>query len=398
MKLAFNTHYILAFFILLFIAKSNNAQVDSMVKKIVDTVVNTVIVDDIPRKTINDKLMYPHRWYVKQLLKPKPSAYDTSYIMSNKKKLTITIPITKKFYGFTINDLTEKRKLQFAPNTYYYVGFNFSNIILTFGFTPAVRFGAKPDRGKTINRDLQVTLIGRRVITDVNFQNYKGFYLFNSKEYYANTLTTEAYNIRPDIKVFSFGINTMFIHNHRKYSLRGAFSFADVQRKSAGSFMSGIYHSHVLFTSRDSTFAQHSLSNFFSPTLYSINKISVITVGLSGGYGYTYVFKKIIYSSVINIGLGAQKTNYTTLDGNGHTLSINPSFHINAKATLRYDNLRYFAGILASYDNKFTYNPTLFNTENYIAKIVCFVGYRFNIKQNGRKVLKAMKLVDYDTK
>ena len=347
-----NKKYVLILATILLLAKSNYAQVDSIVKNLVDTVISKVIVDDIPRKTVKEKLMYPHRWYIKQLLRPKISNFDTTYITSNKRKLTITIPITKKIYGFTINDHTEKKKLQFSPNTYYYIGFNFSNIILTFGFTPAIRFGSKPNRGTTISRDLQLTIIGRRVITDINFQNYKGFYLFNSKEYNASA---DTFNIRPDIKVVSFGVNTMFIFNHKKYSLRGAFSFTDVQRKSAGSFMTGLYHSHVLFTAQDSTFVKYSLSNSFSPLLYSVNKISIITVGASVGYGYTYVYKKIIYSTALNVGFGGQKTNYTTLDGNGHTLSLNPSAHVNAKAALRYDNLQSFVGILASYDNNFTF-------------------------------------------
>lgn len=370
-------------------------QLDSIVGNVADSIKSKLIVDDIPRKTFKDKFMYPHRWYVKQLLTPKTSDFDSTYIKSGKHRLTLTLPVAKKFYGFTLNDLESGRKIRFSPNTYYHIGFNFSNIILTFGFYPGIRFGAKKDHGYTISRDLQIILIGRRVLTDINYQNYQGFYVFNSKTLLSDTPKPDSIILQPGIRAVSFGVNTMFVHNYKKYSLRGAFAFTDSQRKSAGSFMTGLYHSHTAFYSGDSSFTAYPFNKHFSALLNKVNGISVITIGLSEGYGYTLVYKKIIYCTAVNLGIGGQKTNYSTLDGQGYSFSLNLSAHLNAKAALRYDNLRFFTGIMASYDNNFTFNPASFQTEAYISKVVAFAGYRFNIKQNGRKVLRAMGLVDY---
>jgi hypothetical protein len=382
-------------FSLLFFSLPGYAQLDSLAKKWADTIKNKLNDVDIPRKTLKDKFLYPHRWYIKQLLAPKTPYFDTTYIKSNNKRLTVTIPVVKKFYGFNFSDLAQKRILRFSPNNYYYLGFNFSNIILSFGFYPGIRFGSKPNKGNTSSKDYQLTIVGRRVITDINYQRYKGFYVLNRGDYQINILNTDNPFIRPDINVFSFGVNTMFIFNFKKYSLRGAFSFTDVQRKSAGSFMLGLYHAYVLFASFDSTIINGQLRPSLSPDLYDINRISLITVGFSGGYGYTYVYKKIIMSAAINIGLGLQKTNYTTIEGQQHSLSLNPSVHLNARGSLRYDNLRFFVGVMSTYDNNYTLNPNLFNIENYISRIMFFSGYRFNIKQNGRKILKALGLIDY---
>jgi hypothetical protein len=371
------------------------SQIDSIAENIVDTIKSKLIVEKIPRKTAFDKFMYPHRWYVNRLLKPKVPSFDTTYIKSNKRKLTITIPVSKKFYGFNINDINTEKTLKFAPNNYYHVGFNFSNIILTFGFVPGTKFGAQKDKGTTKSKDIQLTIIGTRIITDINFQNYTGFYLYNTKEYQV-ALNPDTFIVRPDIHVFSFGINTMYVFNSRKYSLRGAFSFTDVQRKSAGSFMAGIYHSHVEFRATDSTFVESSYRPQFSPLLNEIKKFELINLGASIGYGYTYVYKKIIYSNCINIGFGGQKTSYFKTDDIKYHQPITASAHLNAKSSLRYDNLRFFSGILATYDNNYGFSAKEFKTQNYIAKVVFFVGYRFNIKQNGHKILKAMKLVDYE--
>lgn len=386
---------VIALFLILCLHFLARSQVDSLARNLVDTIKAKLIVDEIPRRTLFDKAMYPHRWYVRRLMTPRAEDFDTNYITTNKRKLTIAIPISKKFYGFNLNDLSTTKTLKFSPNNYYHLGFNFSNIIVTFGFYPGIKFGAKPNRGKTTSRDVQVTVIGRKVITDINVQNYRGFYLYNSNEYELQGLNPDTFIIRPDIKVFSFGINTMYVFRSRKYSLRGAFSFTDVQRKSAGSFMAGIYHSYVEFRSDDTSLVTFPFRDRFSPVLNTIDKISVTTLGASGGYGYTYVYKKIIYSNCINIGLGAESTVYHTLDDSDHKQSLDPGIHLNAKSTLRYDNLRFFTGILASYDNNYAFSKHDFKTENYIAKVVFFAGYRFNIKQNGRGVLRALKLVDY---
>jgi hypothetical protein len=162
---------------MLCISMQTHAQLDSLAKNLVDTIKTKLIVDEIPKRTAFDIIMYPHRWYIRHLLAPKQIPFDTSYIKSNKRKLTITVPVSKKFFGFNINDLSSGKTLKFSPNNYYHVGFNFSNIILTFGFAPGIKFGAKPDKGTTVSKDLQVTVIGTRVITDINVQNYKGFYL-----------------------------------------------------------------------------------------------------------------------------------------------------------------------------------------------------------------------------
>jgi len=381
------------------LSSSGIAQLDSLTRNLVDTVIHKLIVDDIPRKTLADKFMYPHRWYVKQFFFTQKTAYDINYIKNQKHKLTVAIPVAKKFYGFNLTDLEKKRTMRFSPNNYYHVGFNFSNIILTFGFSPGIKFGAKPDRGTTKSRDFQLTLIGRKVITDLNYQSYKGFYVYNTSDFRANENSNDTIVVRPDINVTSFGINTFYVFNSEKYSLRGAFSFTDVQKKSAGSFMAGIYHSHVVFSSNDSSFIRYPFINNFSPALSTINQVSQISAGVNGGYGHTFViYKKFSFAIALNVGIGGQKTYYRTIDGQDKSFRINLATAINAKNALRYDNMRFFAGVLATYDGNFAFNEVMFNNTKYIARVVGFVGYRFNIRQNGRKVLRALGLVDYNRK
>jgi hypothetical protein len=70
--------------------------------------------------------------------------------------------------------------------------------------------------------------------------------------------------------------------------MRASFSYRDIQKRSAGSFLLGIYHSIVTFSSADSLLVSINIRNNFSKELYEINAVSLITKGLSGGYlGFT---------------------------------------------------------------------------------------------------------------
>jgi hypothetical protein len=383
--------------LLLFICLTltSSAQVDSIARAITDSLKTLLIDDEIPKRTFGDLFMYPHRWYVKQLLKPRQPSYDTSYITTHRKKLNISAAVAKKFYGFSVLDKELGPAYKFQPNTPYHVGFNFSNIIATFGFYPGIHFGSDRNRGSTSARDFQVMFVGTRVITDINYQRYKGMFGFPSRSENVNQFNSPLFTVRPDINVFSFTVNTWYVFNHRKFSLRGAFSFSDIQKKSAGSFMLGLYHSYLLFSSFDSTLLLTPDKKEFSTSLHDIRDVNHITVGLSTGFGYTYVYRHWLLSHALTVGAGLQKTNYSVIEGHGRSLPLNAAFNVNFKGSLRYDRKSYFTGIQFVYNNNYALNSRMFNTENYLGKFLLFAGYRFDLQGKGRKLLKKVGLVDY---
>ena len=162
--------------------------------------------------------------------------------------------------------------------------------------------------------------------------------------------------------------------------------------------MAGVYHNHVVFSSNDSTFIRSPFINNFNPILSQINMISQLSAGISVGYGYTFVYKRLIFSALLSVGIGAQKTYYRTMDGRNESFIPSLATSINAKNALRYDNQRFFVGILASYDNNFAINTKIFNNDKYIARVIAFTGYRFNIRKSEHKILRLLGLVDYNRK
>ena len=380
---------------IIFQTHSLHSQIDSIANHLIDKIKNKIEDKRIPKKSFFDKLMYPHRWYVKQLLKPKKIVIDTNYIGNYKQRLTLTLPVVKKFYEFNLRDLVTNHAVKFTPNNYYQVGINFSNIILTFGFYPGIKFGSTPSKVDTKSIDFQVTFIGKKIVTDLNYQNYIGF----NTQYYNevnNAISIDSlYLQRPNIEISSFGVNSLYVFNGKKYSLRGAFSFTDIQKKSAGSLVMGIYHSNVNLKCKDSTLIINQELNKFTPEFQKIKDIHQSVLGVSMGYGYNLTFHKFTYSIMAIGGIGLQKTSYTNKHYTTTNLPLSFATQLNIKSALRYDTKLFFVGVMATYDRNYSYNNTVFNNDKLIGRVVGFVGYRFKVKTQMKKILTAMKLINY---
>ena len=392
-----NTHIKLFLFILLFAFQSNItfAQIDSIATHVIDKVKDKLDDKRIPRETFFEKIMYPHRWYIKQLLKPKKIVFDTNYIGSYKQRLTLTLPLVKKFYEFNLRDINTNNAVKFTPNNYYQFGLNFSNVVLTFGFYPGLKFGSNPSNVDTRSVDFQVTFIGKKIVTDINYQNYIGF----NTQYYNGTNDTyqidSVYLQRPNIELSSIGVNSLYVFNAKKYSLRGAFSFTDIQKKSAGSPVMGVFHSNVNIKNKDSTLIINQALDKFTPEFKKIKAINQKVLGISMGYGYNFTFYKFTYSIMAIGGIGVQKTFYTNINQSINNLPYSLATQLNLKTALRYDTKFFFVGIMGTYDRNYSFNNTIFNNDKLIGRAVGFIGFRFKVKTQMEKILTKMKLINY---
>ena len=383
--------------ILLFLFQNNSlfSQIDSVAIHIIEKVKDKLEDKRIPRKTFFDKIMYPHRWYVKQLLKPRKIVLDTNYIGNYKQRLTLTLPVVKKFYEFNLRDINTNNAVKFTPNNYYQLGLNFSNIILTFGFYPGIKFGSNPSNVATRSVDFQVTFIGKKIVTDINYQNYIGF----NTQYYNGTNNVlnfdSVYLQRPNIELSSIGVNSLYVFNAKKYSLRGAFSFTDIQKKSAGSLVMGVYHSNVTLKTKDSILISNQALDKFTVKFKEIKDINQKVLGISIGYGYNFTFYKFTYSIMAIGGAGIQKTFYTNYDKAIYNLPYSLATQLNVKTALRYDTKYFFIGVMGTYDRNFSFNSSVFNNDKLIGRALGFVGYRFKVKTQMNKILTKMKLINY---
>lgn len=124
------------------------------------------------------------------------------------------------------------------------------------------------DYGRSRTLDLQLHSYWRKLIFDLSFQRYKGFY--NGKK-------EEVITRYPDMAALQAAAAGTYVFNGKKFSTRAAFEQSEKQLRSAGSFMigGGLYYYRLGNLSETFNSAEHSFDIF--------------QVGVHAGYGYSWV-------------------------------------------------------------------------------------------------------------
>jgi hypothetical protein len=190
------------FFLLVF---SNTAAQDTIKQNTIHSIF------DIPHETLWQKWMWIHRSVAFMITKERKPYFDTAYVKTYKKSVSVTIPLSSRFLRFNLIDWASGSNLNYSPNSTYDLGFSISSRWATFQLLTGARIyeNYKNQKGDTRYHDIQFNIYGTRVTSDVFYQNYKGFYVRNSLSYpdYSNEFR---YAIRPDINAISFGVSSYY--------------------------------------------------------------------------------------------------------------------------------------------------------------------------------------------
>jgi hypothetical protein len=207
--------------------------------------------------------------------------YDSSYYVSYENLITGRFYFSKKYTSLKFRDATEDFNITYRPNTTLNMGvgatYRWATLNLAYGFG-----FLNPDRGrgKTKYLDLQFHSYGRRFITDVFGQFYRGFFLTRKS---AGTFNNEYY-LRPDLHVNQVGASVQYILNHKKFSYRASFLQNEWQKKSAGTFIFGLeaYGGRI---KADSTIVPSMVNS--EEAQRNTDLLRFFEVGPNAGYAYT---------------------------------------------------------------------------------------------------------------
>ena len=279
----------------------------------------------------------------KKRIRIRHSKKSKSYIEDYYKKYLIVRAFeSTKFTNFRFSD--GGSKLIYKPNEHNNagVGINYKFISLNLGFHVPFTDKDQDRYGKTRQLDLQTHIYARKFIIDFFGQFYKGYYLFNP-DIRANYLPSDVIK-RPDIRTRDISLMVQYVFNYDHFSYNAPLYQNEVQKKSAGSFIAGggIYHSHVR---ADSSLVPRDINDsaFFNGSRFNI--ASHIGLGISAGYGYTFVIhKRFFVTAMASAGAGLGYS-YTSAPGEGRTSAFGPEYDLNLKCAAGYNYGKYFAGV-----------------------------------------------------
>lgn len=208
---------------------------------------------------------------------------DTAYIKQYDDKRTFNV-----FLGRRSLELNGAGKI-IKPNSPLNIGLGYSvknTVINLEAVITGIRLASKEKYGKSSVFDLQMHNYGRRLLIDLFYQRYHGFY-------YQNMSTREITHY-PDLGIRRMGGEATYLFNNKQLSLKAAFQEKQRQVKSAGSFVlgGGAYYTRLNNIAETGLAQKDNLDNF--------------QVGVGAGYAYSWVINKHwLLSGMATLGVNA---------------------------------------------------------------------------------------------
>lgn len=263
-------------------------------------------------------------------------------------------------------------QVEFRPNNTVTLGAGFYLFELAFEVTFATPLEDRSRRiyGESKARDLQLNILSKKWGADVYYQKYSGFYKDDNR---VSIPGGDPYPQRPDIATSNFGLSGIYVFNHRKFSLRSAYNFAEQQLRSKGSFM--LYGTLNSFRLQADSAVLSPQARIGMGDAADFKQLRYTTLSIAPGYAYNVVYRKFFLNGTLTFGPAHHWIKYT--DEAGVTRD---DISINSTATLRlaigYNSDRLFGGIgFVTHSRIVTFEDTRFANSSNTVRIL--IGYRF---------------------
>ncbi len=308
------------------------------------------------------------------------------YIKSYSDHFFLWPVLKQRALDFEMKSLADgKNKLNYKSNKPYSFGLGMYlfDVALELTFAIPLNEKSKSIYGESTSRDLQINALGKKWGVDVYFQKYKGFYIVDPNK---AVLPGESYPQRADIQTRNIGLTGSYIINNKKFSFRSAYTYAERQLRSNGSFI--VFGSLSGFKMvGDSAIIDESYAAYFGSNAH-IKKIKVSTLGIAPGYTYSLIYKGFFINGTLAIGPSHNWLYYQSEDGSEkHDIKFNA--FVAARIGLGYNGDHFFGGMsFVNQSRSANFETVQFSSTTTTFKIL--IGYRF--KEFG--VLKK-RLVDF---
>ncbi|MGB5171450.1 MAG: DUF4421 family protein, partial [Eudoraea sp.] len=243
---------------------------------------------------------------------------------------------------------------------------------LAFGLPPSDEKERK--FGKTQRLDIQVSMFGKEIGMDGFFQLYKGYYNANPEDFLETN--SDVFPQIASMNILSVGITGFYLFNSDRYSYQAAFVRNEVQQKSGGSFLLGLFGNYDE-SSTDDGYVPQEFPDSLRATI-PIKEFTNLALGISAGYAHNFIIKKAFLAGfMIAPGFGYQRVTITELDGSSGTEN-QPAAQVLAKVALGYEFKAFYLAITGTINfRSIDFSPYDFDLSTQQFRFI--IGKRFDL-------------------
>lgn len=325
------------------------------------------------------------------------NAIDSTYITPNKYNWAFMLQNTNSFENYKLHSRERDQQLVFSPKPAFkfgpYIGWRW--IFLGYTFEVGSLGNGAHSRKTELELSLYSAMLGcdliyRRTGNDFRLRKIKGF-----GEEAESVEGTSCSGI--NVKVT--GINAYYVFNHKRFSYPAAFAQSTVQRKSCGTWKTGISCTqHELDFNYKGLPEKltHNEAHQLSPE-FMFDKLKYTDLSFSLGYAYNWVFKRnFLLCASISPAIGYKITHIdpiseaegliTTEEKNNpfFPLHLNDfNFDVIGRLGLVWNNTKYFAGLSLIIHN-YNYRHHKLSINNTFGTLNFYIGLNFNKRKEYR--------------
>lgn len=297
------------------------------------------------------------------------NSYDTAYVVGTGKRWKLMVKNDNwiDFYNLKLPESIHIGMVSdIAPN----LSASISYMALSFSYMLNLDylFGGEPVKHRRFDLNFSCSLIAFDVYYSKNLgytnitqlgDTYRNYNFFNS-DYHFTGLTLE-----------SFGVDMYYFFNNKKYSQGAAYSYSKYQKRSAGSFISGLTFSRQNVKMNFNTLPDEIIEEL--PADKRKYHVHYRDYCFMLGYGYNWVFRK------------NWLLNFTLIPCVGFNRSLNDteerkkemfSYNLKAKFALVYNHNRFFYSMNGKFDGHF-YRTNKYRFFNSYTNLAFVAGFRF---------------------
>ena len=295
-------------------------------------------------------------------------AYDSTYIEPNRYNFTLMAQSTSFFQPVrfsTTNEEGVRQSLKFAPQASVKLGPYFGWRWIFLGYTWKISPITKAKSSTELSLSLYSSMLGGDIMRIRN----KGDFKIREAAGFDDVQNSDVRGLAfAGLSSYTDALNAYYVFNYKHFSYPAAFNQSTVQRKSCGSWMLGFRYNHQKIL-----FDYVRLPDMLLPSLadgMKFTKINYMSVAVSGGYSYNWVFaRNCLFGVSFMPSVGFKKAKGIQLDGRQMWLGIkNLNFDAVSRIGIVWNNTRQFAGVsFISYLYDYTQDKiTLMNSMNYL--------------------------------